>query len=408
MDSYGIFFSCRKDMFAKKDKAIAINNGILAGEVRGETGIEGLRLDFNAGLRLKVPPDEWHVRIGDYTSGQIFFDADFSGGVLRSLEQYCIPWVVEAWLDGRSVFQHLWDCEGQKVCLYIDGSLPEQPPPLGEAVQMLSVARAFGREHDCKLAVRPGIALSALAHRCYPEFEIVEAVPEDAYATYHLGTFNEEYFSAPMDGLAAPWQEYARELLALRGLPEMDAWLPSAPRPAGLESPYVCVAVQASGAGKCWLRPGGWDEVVAYLRGLGYRVLCLDRDRVTDEDGYHIEMPTGAEDFTGNRPLEERLDMLAYADMFIGVSSGLAWLAKAARCPVVLISGITLPYTEFYTPYRVSNRHVCRGCYNDLRFPWNKERCPRHRGTERELECSKGITAEQVIFEIERVRQDNG
>lgn len=52
------------------------------------------------------------------------------------------------------------DYEGQKVCLYIDGKLPEQPPPLGEAVQMLSVARAFAREHsECQVAVRPGAAI---------------------------------------------------------------------------------------------------------------------------------------------------------------------------------------------------------------------------------------------------------
>ena len=43
----------------------------------GETGIEGLRFDFNFGLRLDVPAGNFHVTIGD-SNGQIFFDRDIS------------------------------------------------------------------------------------------------------------------------------------------------------------------------------------------------------------------------------------------------------------------------------------------------------------------------------------------
>ena len=36
--------------------------------------------------------------------------------------------------------------------------------------------------------------------------------------------------------------------------------------PRTIEEPYVCIAVQASGVQKCWLRPGGWDEIVRRLK----------------------------------------------------------------------------------------------------------------------------------------------
>ena len=64
-----------------------------------------------------------------------------------------------------------------------------------------------------------------------------------------------------------------------------------------------------------------------------------------------------AEDFTGNRPLQERLSLLHHADFFIGLGSGLSWLAWAADTPVVMISGFSHPSTEFHTPYRVINFH---------------------------------------------------
>ena len=76
-------------------------------------------------------------------------------------------------------------------------------------------------------------------------------------------------------------------------------------------------------------------------------------------------IPWGCEDDTGNKTFQERIDILKDCDFFIGLSSGVSWLAWCAKCPVVLISGFTNPYNEYYTPYRVINPMVCHGCWND-------------------------------------------
>ena len=69
-------------------------------------------------------------------------------------------------------------------------------------------------------------------------------------------------------------------------------------------------------------------------------------------------IPNGAEDETGDRPLAERARWLKHADFFVGLSSGLSWLAWAAGTPVVMISGFTHPLNEFATPYRIVNYHT--------------------------------------------------
>ena len=405
-----MYFSCGKDLPVRKDMALVLVNEAQAGSVRGETGIEGLRLDFNAGLRLDVPEGSWRIRVEDGISGQVFFEGELSGDRLQSFEQYYVPWQISVWRDGELIFQHRLDCSEQKICLYIYGYAPGKLPPLGEAVLMVSCARAFAQEHGGRLAVRTGAALEELVKLCFPELDIVEEIPEDCYATYHLGMYQGEPYSSPYDLRAVPWDVYVCGLMGLRQLPQLERWrLPGQPRSL-VRGRYACIAVQASGGRKCWLYPGGWDEVVAYLRSLGYRVLCLDKEECVQSDGQEIRRPSGAEDFTGNRPLRERFEMLAQADLFIGLPSGLAWLAQAAGCPVVMISGITLPQAEFFTPYRVRNYFVCHGCYNDLRVLWNDPAgpCPRYRGTSRELECSKEITPAQVIETVERLRSDRG
>ena len=147
---------------------------------------------------------------------------------------------------------------------------------------------------------------------------------------------------------------------------------------------------------------------MAHLKEKGYRVLCIDRESTYGSGFVWNHIPYGAEDFTGNRPLQERVELLEHAEFFVGLSSGLSWLAWGCRIPIVLISGFTLPSCEFHTPYRVINTHGCFGCWDDVNvlfdhhdFFW----CPRHKGTDRQFECTKLITGQQVIVQIERLRK---
>ena len=108
----------------------------------------------------------------------------------------------------------------------------------------------------------------------------------------------------------------------------------------------------------------------------------------------------------GALPLQERINLLKDADFYIGLSSGLSWLAWGCQIPVIMISGFTNPLNEYKTPYRVINYNACNSCWNDMRldfdhfdFLW----CPRHKGTDRHFECTKLISAEQVITTIKKI-----
>ncbi|MDS1578797.1 autotransporter strand-loop-strand O-heptosyltransferase, partial [Escherichia coli] len=135
-----------------------------------------------------------------------------------------------------------------------------------------------------------------------------------------------------------------------------------------IQEPYVCIAVQSTAQAKHWNNGPGWAEVVSHLKELGYRVLCIDRNAHSGHGFVWNHIPWGAEDFTGALPLQERVDLLRHASFFIGLSSGLSWLAWATRIPVILISGFTLPNSEFYTPWRVFNSHGCNGCWDNITY----------------------------------------
>lgn len=370
-----------------------------SGDVKLETGVHGLKFDFNAGARVEVPEGNWHIKISDFDTGLVGFDGDISQQVLVSLEKYYVHWYIEAWLDDEKVFEHLMDLHGKAIYIFMVNGV------LGDTISVLPYINELKHIYDANVYLYPPKGFVPLCKEYMPDILLIEEIPAECYAGFCLAVFDLPPYLIPDDSRRWPPYMSAKAILGLHHTAKPIHYYPTASRQ--VHERYVCIAVQASGIMKRWLYPDGWDIVVEYLKSLGYRVLCIDGANKVEENGYVITMPAGAEDFTGMHPLMERINLLAYADFFVGLGSGLSWLADACNIPVVLISGFSLPIGEFDTPYRVYNQLVCHGCYNDVKVNW-KEICPYHRGTEREFECSKLITPLQVVQAIDRLIDDKG
>jgi autotransporter strand-loop-strand O-heptosyltransferase len=253
-------------------------------------------------------------------------------------------------------------------------------------------------------------ALIPLFRAAYPHIEFVAHDAVDTsrfYASYIVGVFYGELGEVlqPTDFRMTGLHRSAAYTLGLETdeAPPRIA-LADASRP--IAEPYVCIATQATGQGKYWNNPNGWAETVAFLKASGYRVVCIDQKQVNGNGIVWNHIPHGVEDQTGDFPLQERARWIHHADFFVGLSSGLSWLAWAVGKPVVMISGFTHPITEFTNPYRVINYNVCNSCWNDPAFRFDQGDylgCPRHRDTPRQYECSRLITAEQVKATIRRI-----
>jgi autotransporter strand-loop-strand O-heptosyltransferase len=99
--------------------------------------------------------------------------------------------------------------------------------------------------------------------------------------------------------------------------------------------------------------------------------------------------------------LKEMTNYIHHSEFFIGLSSGLSWVAHALGKPVVMISGVTSEDNEFSEDtIRLINKEVCHGCINDYQHKFDSGDwfwCPLHKGTEKQFECTKTITPEQVF-----------
>jgi hypothetical protein len=106
-----------------------------------------------------------------------------------------------------------------------------------------------------------------------------------------------------------------------------------------------------------------------------------------------------------DKSIENTMNLIYYSKFFVGLSSGLSWLAWALKKDVVMISNFTQKDHEFEC-IRVTNTKVCHGCWNDPQYKFDKgdwNWCPVNKGTKKQFECQTSITAKMVIDRIEKV-----
>jgi autotransporter strand-loop-strand O-heptosyltransferase len=369
-----------------------------------QTGPRDIRFDFNHGCRLLLPEGDWRVRFTDLDTDGLLFEGKFGKGRAASPHLYFQRYRIDVWEGDEHVLSHDYDAAGREVLVYVHGDA------LGDAIGWFSYAVKFQEKHTCRLTCAMNERFIGLFQATYPEVVFVapEAVePERFYATYHLGvSFREggQVFQ-PCDHRLVGTHRSAAYALGVDPS-EARPWIAVEDDTRPIEEPYVCIAVQSTLQLKYWNNPDGWGEVVEFLKASGYRVFCIDQRRHVGPDLPTNKMPEGAEDLTGDRPLQDRARWIKHADFFVGLASGLSWLAWALDKPVVMISGFSHPVTEFETPYRVINYHVCNSCWNDVRFTLDHKDwfwCPRQGGTPRQFECSRQITAGAVKAAIRKI-----
>lgn len=389
-------------------------------------GGQGVRFDFNDGARVMVPdiaPElgQWHVRLSDYSTGNILFDARLKGGMVSSTKKYFVPFLIDVWLekpDGtrEDILHHELSLTGRPVLVQLPVGT------LGDTIAWLPAAIRLAQQTGAKVSCSVADVILPLVKEANPDITLVGHDEAQAnktftsafYASYNIGLFftDTELTHQPTDFRHVGLHRTAAYILGV------DPWNDNPPGitiqdgdTPPIEGPYVVIATQASTQCKYWNNPAGWQEVIGFLKSAGYRVICIDQKTFHGTGYVYNHIPHGAEDETGSRPLSERARWLKHASFFIGLSSGLAWLAHASGTPVVMISGFTHPNNEFFTPYRIINWHTCNSCWNDPRHQFDHKDffwCPRHKGTERQFECTRLITGSQVIQTVRRVIKDRG
>ena len=325
----------------------------------------------------------------------------------RTNVKYFVCWEIKIYelSTNELVFEHQYNPEGKRVYIHLDSNA------IGDTLAWFPYVEEFRKKWNCHVIV--STFKNKWFETKYPEIEFStpgESVP-DLYAMYGVGWFynDDKTFNSqriPCDFKPIPLQETSTKILGL-DYKEVKPILDFQDTGRPIEEKYVVIAPHASAHAKYWNHPGGWQKIIDTLNVKGYKVMMITQEPLNDE--WHDSKLGGTLlnviNETGDFPIETRMNQIKHAEAFIGVGSGLSWLAWAINTPVVLISGFSESYTEFEDCERVSTPEGnCTGCFNrEWLNPGDWEWCPDHKDTLLHFECTKSIKPSQVLKSIQNV-----
>jgi len=310
--------------------------------------------------------------------------------------QYYTNWRTEIYEDGNLIYNEFINLENKKVYVSFESK------SLGDTLSWIPYVEEFRKKHNCKMVV--STFLNDLLENQYPDIEFVSPnqTVHNLHALYRIGWFytpegKYDTNRHPYDPKSQPLQKTASDILGL----EFKEIKPNIKRPYLPKKKKVGIGIHGTAQAKYWNNENGWQEVVNYLISKGYEVVIYSKE----ENGYMgNKHPYGVTKFKEGT-LKELINNMVTCEFFIGIGSGLSWLAWSIDLPVILISGFSEKWTETQSnTYRVINDDVCHGCFNMCRLDasdWNW--CPMLKNTDRMFECTKSITSEMVIRQIDKL-----
>lgn len=275
--------------------------------------------------------------------------------------------------------------ENQRVLIWFDSK------SLGDNLAWMPQVERFRKISKAKVIV--STFWNGLFKSEYPNIEFIEpgSKSNDLYASYKIGCY--DLSDRNLSG--KPWNEIPLGEVCsdILGIPyeEEKAKVFLKDKTRKEKQKYVCISTSSTAGCKHW---HGWQEVVDYLSSKGYKVVVIQKEPLDYMDLKGLDNVIFPD--TGS-DIQEAMSWLYNCEFYIGLSSGISWLAHSLGKEVIMIAGFTEPFNEF-SCRRVINYNACHGCWHNHLFDkgiWNW--CPEHKDTEREFECMKSIKLNDII-----------
>lgn len=277
---------------------------------------------------------------------------------------------------------------------------------LGDTIAATPYVSEYQKKHQVTVDYRINNNLIFLLKDSYPNLNFVS----DSNSSYdEVINLDYVFFKSVQSGYA--------EQLGFENPKYIKPTIPQSDLPRQIKNKYVILGIHSTSQLKYWNHPDGvksqmdspyWNELSSMLRKLGYTPVTIEKDELFGVPPYRNGLPSKANNKIGIS-LEDSINLLTHCEFYIGLSSGISWLAHALGKKVVMISNFTEDWNEFDLTdpnyIRITNKTVCHGCWNrvNIDFTFRSDDwywCPKHQNTNRQFECHKSITPEMVLEQI--------
>jgi autotransporter strand-loop-strand O-heptosyltransferase len=326
------------------------------------------------------------IEINVFDNNKLYYSEKLSNNSWIKLnKRYYTDWVVNIFEDGNLIYVDKLSLKNTRVLISFASN------SLGDTIAWIPYCLEFMKKHNCTVIV--STFWNKLFKDVYPELEFVEpgSTVNNLYAMYTIGWFYDSNLEPELPN-TIPLQKAATNILGL-DYTEIKPRISFNEKENPYNTKYITIATNSTAGCKFWVKDE-WQKLINYFNDLGYKIINVSKEENVFDNCENLS----------DTSIENTMNVIHHSELFIGLSSGLSWLAWVLNKTVVMISNFTNDEHEFKSNcIRITNKNVCNGCWNNSEFrfdrgDWNW--CPIHKGTERQFECHKSITSNMVITEI--------
>jgi len=258
-----------------------------------------------------------------------------NGSLTKGGIQWFVNWKIDVYrqVDNTLMYSEKYNPSNKVVFIKFDGFA------LGDNIAWIPYVEEFRKKHNCTVIC--STFHNYMFKNIYPKILFVKpnTVIENVYSQYYVGASKDNDAYCPINYENSSLQEMASKTLGINHIeirPQLEHNV-SFTKPK-IKGKYVCISEYASHEKKHWKCDGGWQKVVDLLIKNGYQVAVISKEPTKLKNVINL---------TGEGSLKDRMLDIYHSEFYMGVSSGLAWLAWGLNTKVIMISDCTPSWCEF-------------------------------------------------------------
>ena len=354
-------------------------------------------ISYIDGPKVEVKGDieqEYFIEFINSNTNEVIHSTTINNNMWTTCSKnYYIPWIIK--VNGKIV--NTLNLEKGKVLISLESK------SIGDTLAWTPYAIEFAKKHNCK------VVLSTFHNDWFKDLEAyknIEFTPPGSNisgltASYKIGWFRDNnggwknFEAHPNQCNTIPLQQTATDILGLE-YKELNLGINFKKQVRPIKNKYIVIGPQATSGCKEWPK-AYWISLIKLLTQSGYQVVALTKDQ--------SDLPNVINSW--NQPFDKIANYLLYADMFIGLGSGLSWFNWALNKHTVMINGFVEKGHEFTSKVtRLAVENSCSPCWTNPNFTFDAsdwEWCPIWKGTDKQFICQKSITPGKVFTEAKKL-----
>ncbi len=334
--------------------------------------------------------EEYFIEFIDSENKEVIYSDTIKNNMWTSCSRkWFTNWVIK--INGE-IFDR-FNLKNKRVYIELDSKA------MGDTIAWTPYVVKFAKKHNCKVVCTTFHNEWFKNILDYKDIEFVKhGEAGDYYVKYNIGWFKNLEGNSwnrkemnPTQVNLIPLQQTATDILGLE-FNELNYGIDIGNNERPIKNKYVVFGPQATSGCKEW-EINKWKELSIKFIEKGYQVV------ICSLHSYNI--PNTIE---CNKSLEDTATYLKYADIFIGLGSGLSWLNWALNKTTYMINGFAKEGHEFTKNLTKITNNICIKCWNDPVYtfdPGDWNWCPVYKGSKLQFICQKSITVDQVLNNIQ-------